>query len=110
MNIDIEIVDNTTVVTPRCDIDMLHSSKLRAVLKPLLKDSTLRVIVDLSEVIYMDSSGIATLIEALQICKQKEIQFVICNLGEGVRSIIELARLDTIFMITSSREEAFGAC
>jgi len=109
MNIDIEIVDNTTVVIPRGDVDMLQSSKLREVLKPVLDNSTARVVVDLSEVGYMDSSGIATLIEALQICKQKDMQFVICNLGEGVRSIIELARLDTIFMITSSREEALGA-
>lgn len=109
MNIDIEIVDAATVVTPRGDVDMLQSSKLRKVLKPVLDDSKGRIVVDLSEVGYMDSSGIATLIEALQICKQNEMQFVICNLRDGVRSIIELARLDTIFLITSSREEALGA-
>ena len=109
MNITIEIVQNSTIVSPEGDIDTLQSTKLREVLKPILSSDTNKLIVDLSAVKYMDLSGIATLIEALQICKQADKSFGICGLNEGVRSIIELARLDTIFVISPSREEALIA-
>ena len=87
----------------------MESTRLREALKPILASEIHRLVVDLSGVKYMDSSGIATLIEALQICKQKSKQFVICGLQDGVRSIIELARLDTIFVIKTNREEALIA-
>ncbi len=87
----------------------MESTRLRESLKPILDSESSRIVVDLAGVKYMDSSGIATLIEALQICNQKSKQFVICGLQDGVRSIIELARLDTIFVITKSREEALVA-
>ena len=109
MNIDIEKVDTTTIVIPRGDIDMSQSRKLREVLKEVLDSSNGKMVVDLTEVNYMDSSGLATLIEALQICKQHTKPFVICGLSEGERSVIELARLDTIFDITQNREDALLA-
>jgi len=84
----------------------MESTKLREALKPILDSTSSRIVIDLSGVKYMDSSGIATLIEALQICKKNSKKFVICGLQDGVRSIIELARLDTIFMITSNQEDA----
>jgi len=109
MNIIIEIVQNSTIVSPEGDIDTMQSTKLREALKPILGSDTNKLIVDLSAVKYMDSSGIATLIEALQICKQGDKSFGICGLNEGVRSIIELARLDTIFVISPTKEEALIA-
>lgn len=107
--IDIEKIDATTIVTPHGDIDSSRSSHLRGTLKPIVDSNASRIIVDLSDVAYMDSSGIATLIEALQICKQQEKLLYICGLQTTVRSVIELARLDTIFLITDSREDALVA-
>ena len=56
----------------------------------------------------MDSSGIATMIEGLQLSKQSDIVFILCALCEGVQSIIELARLDQIFTIIETREQALS--
>ena len=61
MNIDIEKVDTTTIVIPRGDIDMSQSRKLREVLKEVLDSSNGKMVVDLTEVNYMDSSGLANL-------------------------------------------------
>jgi anti-sigma B factor antagonist len=87
----------------------MESKKLRESLKSILESESSRIVIDLSGVKYMDSSGIATLIEGLQLCKIESKRFVICGLQDGVRSIIELARLDTIFLITGNREEALLA-
>jgi len=109
MNLKVEELKEATIVSPEGDIDTMQSTKLRETLKPILDSAMRKLIVDLSAVKYMDSSGIATLIEALQICKQNDKSFRICGLNDGVRSIIELARLDTIFVITQSREDAIIA-
>ncbi|MDP6541826.1 MAG: STAS domain-containing protein [Phycisphaerales bacterium] len=109
MKIDIEKIDDTVVIVLRSDVDMSQSITLREFLKPLLQTPSGKIIVDLTEVNYMDSSGLATLIEALQICKQYNTHFIICSLSVGVRSIIELARLDTIFDIRENREDALLA-
>jgi|TARA_B100000959_G_C14902579_1_gene591591 anti-sigma B factor antagonist len=109
LNIEIENFEQSTVVSPVGDVDTIESTKLREKLKPILASDVSRIVIDLTQVKYMDSSGIATLIEALQICKLHAKQFVICGLQDGVRSIIELARLDTIFIITKNREEALVA-
>lgn len=106
MNIEIVQVQNATIVSPEGDIDTQQSTKLREELKSILESNSLQIIVDLTDVKYMDSSGIATLIEALQICKQGDKQFALCGLNRSVRSIIELARLDTIFVITETWEDA----
>ncbi|HIB49677.1 MAG TPA: anti-sigma factor antagonist [Phycisphaerales bacterium] len=108
LQIDIETAGTVTVIIPLGDIDLSKSSDLRNALQPVLKENPSKIIVDLSQVPYMDSSGVATLIEGLQLSQQSNIEFVLCALTEGVQSIIELARLDQIFIILDSREQALG--
>ena len=108
LQIDIETTGTVTVIIPLGDIDLSKSSDLRNALQPVLKENPSKIIVDLSQVPYMDSSGVATLIEGLQLSQQSNIEFVLCALTEGVQSIIELARLDKIFIILDSREQALG--
>lgn len=106
LQIQIESQETYTVVVPNGDIDLSKSNDLRHAFQPLFESPEKKIIVDLAAVSYMDSSGVATLIEGLQLSKRAEIIFVLCSLTDGVRSIIELARLDQIFAIYNSREEA----
>ena len=108
LQINIETLDTTVVVTPDGDIDLSKSTELRAQLQPLLAQQPEKLVIDLHAVPYMDSSGLATLIEALQITRQHGKNFILCSLSEGVQSIIALSRLDAIFAIVSSRDEALA--
>jgi|TARA_B100000959_G_scaffold266941_1_gene309905 anti-sigma B factor antagonist len=108
LQIDIETFGSSTVLIPLGDIDLSKSSDLRTALRPIIDAIPDKIIVDLAHVPYMDSSGIATLIEGLQLSKNSNIRFMICSLQEGVRSIIELARLDQIFTIFDSREDSLA--
>jgi len=109
LDVEIESMDSATIVAPQGDVDLSKSSDLRSALRPVLASKPKRIVVDLSAVPYMDSAGVATLIEALQIAKRTNIFFVLCCLTSGVQSIIELTRLDQIFLICKSREDALGA-
>jgi len=108
LQIDIETHGTVTVIIPLGDIDLSRSSQLRNAIHPILADKPNKILVDLSHVPYMDSSGVATLIEGLQLSQLANIDFCLCSLTKGVQSIIELARLDQIFEILNSREEALG--
>lgn len=108
LQIDIESNGNTTFVAPLGDVDLSKSSMLRSSLHDVVHSASEKIIIDLNAVPYMDSSGVATLIEALQLAKQIDKELVLCNITDGVQSIIELSRLDMIFTIYDSRETALG--
>ena len=66
------------------------------------------MIVDLGKVEFMDSSGLATLIEALQISRTKNCELKLAAMAQRVKSIFEISRLDKIFKIYDSKDQALG--
>lgn len=97
------------VVTPTGDIDLHRSPAFRERLKEVASSKPARLIVDLSRVPYMDSSGVATLVEAMQISRRQSTELVLCGLQDKVRSIFEIARLDMVFKIAPDTDAALGA-
>ncbi len=79
----------------------IHTAvEFRRQLKPLLENAKQYIHVDLSGVGFIDSAGLATLVEGLQWSRAAEgRRFVLSGLRDGVRDIFELAKLDTVFEI-----------
>ncbi len=78
----------------------IHTSpKLREALKPLYRPETESIEVALDGVGFMDSSGIATLVEGLQWARAGGGRFVLSGLTDPVRDAFSLAKLDTVFEI-----------
>lgn len=94
------------IVRPKGDVDLQRSPVLREHLKSVSDRKPSRLVVDLSEVSYMDSSGVATLVEAMQLARRGKYPLVLCCLQDRVKSIFEIARLDTVFQITSDVDAA----
>lgn len=63
---DVQKLDDATVVTLQGEIDMYRSPQLRQALVDVIGEKSAAVVVDASDVPHMDSSGVATLVEALQ--------------------------------------------
>ena len=105
-----EIVQNqgATVVIFKGEIDLESSPAAR---ETLLKcfGNTSNVIVDLSDVTYIDSSGVASLVEALQASKKNGSQFSLAAVSEPTRRVLELARLDKVFTLHDSVDDAIQA-
>ena len=87
------------------EIDLESSPAARETLLKCV-EHTGNVIVDLSEVSYIDSSGVASLVEALQAAKKKGSQFALAAVSEPTRRVLELARLDQVFTLFDSVELA----
>ena len=64
------------------------------------------VLLDLSAVEYLDSTGIAALVEGLKAAQRAGRAFGLCGLRKNVRNVIELVRLDTFFNIYDNEEVA----
>lgn len=88
------------------DVDLESSPKLRAKLMELTDAEEKTILVDLQNVKYMDSSGVATLVEALQKVRKYNGQLKIANLRDGVKDVFELSRLDKVFDIYLTIQEA----
>lgn len=93
----------------RGDIDLHNSPELRsAFLDVFLPSSPKKLILDLSGVPYMDSSAIAVLVEALQKMRRYGGKVYLTNLQPRVRGLLEIARLDTIFILVKDEQEAMN--
>ncbi len=109
MEIKVKREGSRSVVYVSGDIDLHSSPKLReTVLDLFQKRGQEKVILNLSKVPYVDSSGIASLVEGLQEAKKKNARFVLVGLNESPRHVLELTRLLNVFEIAASEEEALG--
>ena len=106
MKIDIEQYESDVVLTPHGEVDLSSSPELRESLLSVLRDKPAKLIVNLDKTPYMDSSGVATLVEAMQKAMRSQTKLVLCGMEEKVRSIFEIARLDAVFTIVDDTQAA----
>lgn len=83
------------------EIDLDRSPAARKVLLGAVSRGQ-PVSVDLADVIYMDSSGIASLIEAYQKARAVKTEFALVRVSAAVMKVLTLARLDKIFTVRST--------
>jgi anti-sigma B factor antagonist len=104
-----EKIDAGFLLRLKGDVDMNTSSDVRSALAEVFKQGSTgmkAILIDLSQVRYMDSSGIATLVEAMQNCLKKGARLRLFELSPPVRDVFELARLANVFEIFVTRSEA----
>lgn len=97
-----------TIVDVTGDIDMETSPSLRKTLLDSLKNTS-RLFLNLHDVRYVDSSGIASLVEVLKEARRTEKRLVLVGLNEAVREVLQLTRLTKIFEIRETEEAAMQA-
>jgi anti-sigma B factor antagonist len=105
----IAISHRPNVLSLEGEIDLHVSPRVSVSLSQMVKKEPKKLIVDLSRVTYVDSSGLAVLIEAMQNVGKYGGKFAIVGVQEPVRSIFEIARLDQVFRIFSDADAALAA-
>jgi anti-sigma B factor antagonist len=91
------------------EIDLHVSPRLRAVLMELAAEKTPALLLDFSDVQYIDSSGLATLIEYVRECKAYGGNVALFGLQPKVKMVFELVRLNELFKIADSHGAAAQA-
>jgi anti-sigma B factor antagonist len=100
---------DAVVAALRGEIDLHNSPLVRsALLKYLDENKPAKVVINLGEVPYMDSSAIAVLVEALQRMRRTGGKIFLTNLQPRVKGLLEIARLDSICGIVPTEAEALA--
>ena len=88
------------------EIDLHESPQIREAFAPLIAKKLPRLLIDLSGVSYIDSSGLAVFIDAMQRMQSYGGQLALFGLRESVRNIFKIARLDQVFKIFPDKNAA----
>jgi anti-sigma B factor antagonist len=108
MRTETRVQPGTTIVDVAGDIDMGTSPGLRKTLLESLK-KTPRLVVNFRDVRYVDSSGIASLVEVLKEARNTQKRLVLFGLNKAVHQVLQLTRLNKIFEIRETEQEALEA-
>jgi anti-sigma B factor antagonist len=99
-----------TILDITGDIDLAHSPAMRkALLQEIKEKKTPKVFLNLEKVRYIDSSGIASLVEGLKASRDMGSRLILYGLSKTVREVMELSRLQKIFEIHESEAQALAS-
>ncbi|KPJ89023.1 MAG: anti-anti-sigma factor [Gammaproteobacteria bacterium SG8_11] len=104
MQYSIESKGPFTVILLSGDVDLQYSPEARQQILKYLNEGH-HVMVDLGQVKYIDSSGVASLVEGYQVAKSKNLQFGLLSVSDSAMQVLQLARLDQVFPIYKSIDE-----
>jgi anti-sigma B factor antagonist len=91
------------------EIDLHVSPEVAESLRTMIEKKPKIVVVDLAKVTYLDSSGLAVLIEGMQNVQEYGGKFALANVQESVQHIFDIARLDQVFQIFPDVDSALTA-
>lgn len=100
--------NGAAVVELSGEIDMSNSVPMRDRILELLRDEPPALVINMTRVSFIDSSGVATLVEVLKRCRQRNCQLKLAGLIERVRNVFNICRLETMFQIYDSEAEALS--
>lgn len=112
MNFDIQtepISDHAFVVSPTGEVDLYVAPELKQQLLELVERGATAVIVDLSDVTFVDSTALGVLIGTVRRLRANDGQLSVVCRDPNVGRTFELTGLDRVFAIHATREQAIAA-
>ena len=102
LSIDVATTDNQTVLTVKGEIDAYTAPLLKEKLLPATAKEAEKIVVDLNDVTYMDSTGLGVFISALKSTKEHGSTLTLVNLQERVHRLFKITSLDSIISIDTT--------
>ncbi|MDJ0536229.1 MAG: STAS domain-containing protein [Xenococcaceae cyanobacterium MO_207.B15] len=93
------------VIEPKGILDGTKAFDFRQKIDQSIKNGIEIILVDFTDVTFMDSSGLGALVLALKKVRSAKVKLVLCSINEQVKMLFELTSMERVFEIYSSREE-----
>ncbi len=106
MNFDISRHGDVTIVEVTGQLIVGNRQELKDDVLELLGSGSRKFLIDFSDTAYIDSSGLGVLVSLSKKIREKGGEMRLSNLNEDLRTLFELTKLDTLFHITDTREQA----
>jgi len=107
MNFTVREETGANIVAFEGDVDLQSSPDARKILLETVAKGK-PVLIDLSKVNYIDSSGVASLVESFQSARKLGLNLVLVSVSEGAIRVLQLARLDKVFVICDTIEDGLA--
>lgn len=95
-----------TVVQPKGEVDLYTAPRLKEELSGLIQEGRSRIVVDLSGVEFLDSTGLGVLIGSLKRCREGDGELVLAGPNETTEKVLRITGLDKVFTIHGTADEA----
>jgi anti-sigma B factor antagonist len=102
-------IGNVQVLTLKGSFDTYHAPTVRLWLDRATASDPAKVVVNLEDVSFLDSTGLSTLVQGMKRSRKLNGDIRLCGLRPPIRMVFELTRLDRVFEIFGSEEEAVQA-
>lgn len=106
MDIKVRHMENVTVLELAGSLDVSNAHQIRQTLIDAASGESAQVVVNLRDLYFVDSSGLATLVQGLKRAREHQGNLCLCSLQSPVRLIFEMTRLDKVFEIFITEEDA----
>jgi len=90
-------------------LDSTNAPELKSVFTFINKNGVNKIVLDLSQTKYCDSSGLSAILIANRLCKDTNGEFILSGLQSSVRKMIEIAQLDKVLVIVENKEAALNS-
>ncbi len=101
--------DDRHVVAVRGEIDLFTAPEVKAALTSAIESGRSRIVVDLTETSFLDSTALGVLIGAVKRLRARDGALTIVNVDANIAKTFEITGLDQIFTIRATRDEAIAA-
>lgn len=109
MEVQLHTHNDVSILTIRGRVDSHTIPTLRHHLDLIAMTKPANLVINLADVDFMDSSGLATLVYGMKRCREREGDLYLCNTQQPVRMILELTRLDKALEIFPNQDDAIAS-
>ena len=106
MTFQVETEGDLTVIAVEGQLIVGNRQELKQTVLDALEDGARKFLIDFAGTGYIDSSGLGVLVSLSKKIREHGGELRLANLNDDLRSLFELTKLDTLFQIANSREEA----
>jgi anti-sigma B factor antagonist len=106
LDVTVRKLDGTAVVSVAGEVDVYTSPLLQERLVEVLRDGSPKIVLDLSGVTFLDSTGLGVLITGLKRCRSADGDLVLVTAQPNVLKVLEITGLNDVFQIYETVEDA----
>jgi anti-sigma B factor antagonist len=99
LTIDTSQSSGESLIRVEGEVDLYSSPELRKAILKAVPSAEGGLAINLEAVTYIDSSGVATLVEGLRSAREHDVGFALVAPSPAVKQVLELARLDSVFEV-----------
>ena len=106
MDIQLEKINDIMLVSLNGELNMDSTHRVREAFKKILKEKRVKVLINFDKVPFVDSSGIALLLEIVQSFGKANGRMCFCHVNKKIFSVFEITKVHKLFNIFDSHEDA----